>query len=544
MSMKYLPSRKWERSVAAGRAEGIVDCEAWEVAAWLFDYCSRDRMRISKERGNPARLIVEKDKEPNEIVAATIKSMVFPLTDREYVVRMVWNSHENGSVSIAVENVDDDYKVDYGTSFKTVRGHTRCLYRIENLPDLGQVKQCKTILYHYLDAGGIISPSLSMRGLRSTLNVIHTAVEEFRQDELLDSETRDRMMKLMRDRYQTQVYSKEELARLKNTRRKFEGLKESEFVPLPSPDLFVKIEKVREQGSSVLVGRATAIVDATIEECAAWEWEKTTRERIKKGREDGTLEKNVKVFNEHSDEYRTVFSLATGTQPREILVNGIWKKDDENTQVCVYSNATSKVWPIQNHKAVRASVYSLWKFQKLPHLRGVPQTRVVFYGQADPKGIIPKTIVNLMIAFNLGGSLACMRKKFDKSFKIERAIRANLTTQIERMLVKDEAAESASKTFDELFESRSGRKITNIGFGLAKAWSKIEKSMSWGQISVPIRATLEEVAAFFWHFDSRASTEMSGDLERKIEYAPVGSSDIEVLQAKVEHRTKQVRMRE
>jgi len=48
-----------------------------------------------------------------------------------------------------------------------------------------------------------------------------------------------------------------------------------------SPDNLVKTGKIFTTGSSSGVGRATVTVDASVEECAAWEIAVTSRERIK-----------------------------------------------------------------------------------------------------------------------------------------------------------------------------------------------------------------------------------------------------------------------
>ena len=122
MSMKYFPPKKRERSVATGRAEGIVDCSAEEVAAWFFNYCSNERVRRSMEKEKYASLVVENNAAPNEATVATVKAMLFPLKNRELILRFVWKSDE-GSVTIPVESVD--VMVDYGASINTVRARTR-----------------------------------------------------------------------------------------------------------------------------------------------------------------------------------------------------------------------------------------------------------------------------------------------------------------------------------------------------------------------------------------------------------------------------------
>ena len=140
MWMKYIPPRNGERSIATGKAVGVVDSSAEEVAAWLMDYCNNERMRISREEGNFARVMLREKARVNEVTVATVKKMPIYLTNREFVTRMMWKSEE-GKVWIAIESVDD--VVDYGYKPWITRGFTRALYEIENIVDQGEVKQVR-----------------------------------------------------------------------------------------------------------------------------------------------------------------------------------------------------------------------------------------------------------------------------------------------------------------------------------------------------------------------------------------------------------------
>ena len=43
--MRYFPPKAGMRSVVTGKATAVLDCSAEEAAAWVFDYCSNERMR-------------------------------------------------------------------------------------------------------------------------------------------------------------------------------------------------------------------------------------------------------------------------------------------------------------------------------------------------------------------------------------------------------------------------------------------------------------------------------------------------------------------
>ena len=109
-----------------GRCIDVVDAAPEEVVAWLYDVCSRDRMRVHHEYGNIARLALNDD--GRQLVFATIKHLQFPLTNREFVSQTFWWRDETGAYFYGSVSVND--VVDYGVSTKTVRGLTRALVKL------------------------------------------------------------------------------------------------------------------------------------------------------------------------------------------------------------------------------------------------------------------------------------------------------------------------------------------------------------------------------------------------------------------------------
>jgi len=118
MWIAYTPPKRGERSFATGKAETLVDSSAAKALAWAFAFNSRERVRVSSEQGHPARLTTA-ETTPHDIVVATIKSFPFPLTNREFVCRLVV-AEDSGTLLLATESVSD--VVDYGTKNKVSRG--------------------------------------------------------------------------------------------------------------------------------------------------------------------------------------------------------------------------------------------------------------------------------------------------------------------------------------------------------------------------------------------------------------------------------------
>ena len=98
---------------------------------------------------------------------------------------------------------------------------------------------------------------------------------------------------------------------------------------------------------------------------------------------------------------------------------------------------------------IRASQGAFWKYERLPEIRGIPQTRVTYTQQVDLKGFIPSFVMNSKIVGTLG-YLSIMRKKFDKSLEIDAGCRAAIVQQIKQL------AKVRS------FEERSARSVATV----------------------------------------------------------------------------------
>ena len=71
---------------------------------------------------------------------------------------------------------------------------------------------------------------------------------------------------------------------------------------------------------------------------------------------------------------------------------------DENAMVVGIEDIEDDNFPIGAGKGyVRESGGSLWKYEKLPEMNGVPQTRVTYCQQVDLKGFVPSFVMNSRI---------------------------------------------------------------------------------------------------------------------------------------------------
>ncbi|GMH91106.1 hypothetical protein TL16_g11959 [Triparma laevis f. inornata] len=498
MSFKYFPPKKGERSIGTGKAVCVVDCSAEEVAAWVMDICCNESMMISKEEGDPAKLELRERARANERTFATVKKMPFFLHNREFVFRIIWKSEE-GKVLVAFESIDDE--VDYGTKLKKIRGFLKGLWHIKDLPVRGGAKQCRLTYINKMAPGGSIPTWVADKKADVALSVVKDAIDLFRQDEKVDAAELSELASLVREVWADEEYTEEENAALQRICEKFEGsLKTRNWKQLKSPDPFVKMDSTFEDGQSIsrrlltpapstaVVGRAITVVDATLEDCAALELAKMTREGCKGHREFGGVDREVKKLNNHSELfYQSIDFGIAGFSTREWLAKGVWKMTDENNMVVVYEDAEHDDFPIGAGKNY----------------------------QADLKGSIPKFLANSKIIDTLA-NLSKTRKRFDKSLDIDAGRRVKLSQVIKRevMSKEDSSEEYALDKFEALFEERKGFERPSRIIGLAD--TKL-LGHGWGSTSVDVRAEMEEVVSFFWDFGSRANMEISGDVERTFE---------------------------
>ncbi|GMH79820.1 hypothetical protein TrLO_g13491 [Triparma laevis f. longispina] len=454
MRIKYFPPKNGERSVATGQCSGVAHCSAEEVAAWVMDYCSNERMRINHEDGDVARLVLGGKGTSNESYVATVKSMPFFLDNREFVVRIIWKAEET-RILVAVESVDD--KVDYGgLSKSTTRGFTRAVWEVYDLPERGGARQCHITLSQKMDAGGSIPTWLVDKKAPVALSAVQEAIDEFRQDEFLDAADIGELATLMKERWEDEVYSEEENAFIQRNLEKFDGAlaTSSRWKQLHSPNSFINMEMLHEEGQTVAICRATAIFDTTIEDCAASEFRRMTRDRKKLHIEEGGLERSVVNLNNHCDIYQTVYDLSIPTfAPREWVSKCAWKKMSESKLVTAYvDHIDEEAYPVGAGKNyVRASTKALYIYERLPDFMGVPQTKVTYYQQIELRGFIPKFLMNSKMTTTLG-FLTQLRKIFDKSEEIDALDREELVQRIKRKgVVRDALAAEVTSQFEEMY---------------------------------------------------------------------------------------------
>ena len=510
MLITYAPPKKGERSVATGKAETLADCSAATALAWFFAYNSRERVRTSIEERNPARLTTT-ETTPHDIVVATIKAFPFKwLPNREFFCRLV-AAEENGTLLLATESVSD--VIDYGTKNKNIRGITRGLICITPVNET----QCKVILCQYADAAGFMPTRLVNSALSSTIDAVDELRQEFQRDDEIDKLERDELARSIQDEQQT--YTAEEDVVINKVNVKLGLLDFKDFEELESLDHLVKMGKIFVDGSSIVVGRASVTIDASVEQCAAWDMAKMNREQV---RDHGSLERSLTNTNDHNSVYHVVYDLGvSGFQPREFLSSLAWRRQGDKLAV-VYNCVEHEDFP-PSPSYVRGTNTTYFEYEKLQPVGNLPQTRVTFTTQVDLGGIIPKSVVNRGTVDQLM-YLSAMRKRFDRSLEIDGGQRARNVAMITRH-------EQAYSEFENLILTGGEKHFTNFKEMKAKELKMVSPLTkaeiafksgdrhAWGRATATVRASPEEVLAYMWDVMKRCGR-YEDDLEKAEDEQP------------------------
>ena len=206
----------------------------------------------------------------------------------------------------------------------------------------------------------------------------------------------------------------------------------AEYKVLKSPDPKVETKVVHVEGSSLLVGSCTSVIDADVCTCLAYAFNaRNCREALRerkyiRKRKDTVFRK----VNDHTHINRDLrkFGLC-GIATRDFRVKGVWDiNEDKRNAFLAYEDTKDldEEFPVKGNTIV-GSVQAAYSFAQLQGIGGVPQTRVTFAGTLDLKGAIPRLPMNAIAQSSL---ILRMRKKFDMSFEVDAEERFAISERI------------------------------------------------------------------------------------------------------------------
>ena len=526
MEVKYKKQKNGKTKIVVGRAQGVADCSAEEAAAWFFEYCSRERITQSRVEGHPARLEIRKvEGETNEKFFATVKKLPFPLAWRESTFKHIWKKNTDGSISVGILGVEG--AVDYGGRLgRVVRASIDGIFTATNTKQNkreGSVPQCKIHLIQRIDAGGLIPQTIVTRQVPQILGVINEIMNSFDRSDDIDRADMINIANIIKNEHQDYT-EEDEGAILKGiafARIAFLATKNSSDHNFCNGKIRLNLTYGNDDKTCVGVG--STCIDASVDECAAYEFISTTTRRSKReAKRQGILSVKSKQINDHTLYYFTERKIGPGFAIRASRSKLIWKKNTNGTVNFFVqdTNELKEQFPLKPGR-ILVSIQAVWTFKPLEPAGGVPQTEVTLTAQINLNGTVPSLVFE-RLAIQFGrDSLSRLHREFDRSIQIDRHRRQELCKKMIR-LQKDETG--ACK-----HELKYMQGAIQASQSLAPTWIKLRKKKGWGKSVVTIRGELEDVAAFFWDVKSRAKEIAGGAYLLEEEYGERKREDFNVL---------------
>jgi len=346
----------------------------------------------------------------------------------EYVTRQLGILNPNSTYSIGLSS--DPTVVDYGTSFRTLRGSMIGFIDVES-NNHGRIKQSKITFTVKWDGRGN-PPVWAMRPeIDRTLNILNDARLEFQRDDEIDDSVRKVLSKNIGKKKETIRLRPEERIILDSLKTKLDQLDDRNFDCLESPDKRVWMGLLEEGLSSCVVGRASSEVHASVEDCAAYEMSKMTRDVIKN---ENSLERDLTKMNDHQNVFHVASDVSTpGFQPREFVMLQIWHAtsigDADKVVVVYYSVDRDNIPEVPDY--IRGDFQSYWVFERLPELNGLPRTRAICTVEVDLRGVgVPTWVSKKEMLKTLTVSMTYMVKHYDKREAMERGRRLQILSSM------------------------------------------------------------------------------------------------------------------
>ena len=413
-------------SIAMGEAEAVLDCSAEEAAAWFFCFSEREGIVKGENEGNVGHYEISSraNSMGSEKTFVTVKKLPHVLSKRKFITKHAWRVNgRNGMAAVicspaTAENCKEEIS-------EGVTGSASGRFTARNVESDLELKQCRVTYRQSIDAGGSFATYAVNKKLVSRLLLpMKQAIEFYRRDEETDNAALVALAEVIKSA--PQEYTSEENELLKRGREFLESAEagsKTGWKSINTYDSDITFRGGAVDGGGIVTGYGTAIVDADVASCLAYEFKKDSREALAARKSKKITDAAIKSTSEHSHLYLNVRDLEVpGLASREFRVKGAWQveKDGGGAAFLAYedTNELDGDFPVKAGR-VRASIQTAFRFEPLPNTHGcIPQTKVTFACRLDFKGTIPTLVTNAMSRKGFQ-NLAKLKKRFNKSLEID-----------------------------------------------------------------------------------------------------------------------------
>ncbi|GMI28630.1 hypothetical protein TeGR_g11984 [Tetraparma gracilis] len=427
-----------DRRVGLGMAECDVDCHPKEAAVWLFSYCSRERIHLSKQKSDVFRIIVEETSRHEQTIAS-VKKLPFPMRKREVVSHLLMfqdKPPEDGGppdIVVCAEPVPTS-KIDYGTRITAVRSFVRILARFS----LVGTNRSKVNIVMNFDARGNIPASIMTLLVPRSLFSLNQMRTLFQRDDEVDAHTEEILAAKIKTSEET--YTADENGIINGLYNRLGAGLNFDFVELASPDPLVKMEErfVEEQGvdnkkTSTVSVSCNTVLDTSVELAGAHELNRTSRKLLLRHQKKyGNTDYNFKWTSGHAFEFQCVVPTPLiMVSSREFVMHGLWKWMNEKTLVIVMTPLSNeRDYPLQKG-IVRAEASVIVELKQRPPVGDTPQCALSYSYTLDLAGSLSRSASSTAQIRHLS-RIADMRKKFDKSEMFNEATRRPIVEKLKK----------------------------------------------------------------------------------------------------------------
>jgi len=251
---------------------------------------------------NPKEVI--KSIASNHLVFTVIKDLPWPLSTRRFIIEQTWKKQPDGSYIYAwrpptTDQFEDSGIVDIGKNKQKqlIRADSKGFAIIQKIDE----RSCKLSWLQQGDLKGNIPHQIMNSQIPRSLGAIFQVREKFKRDDEIDKMHRKKMVKLMKNRYQEEVYDKnEELFLIESIQKQMSAVKTSSFRKLPSPDFRTKMSIAHIKGESMSYMKCEVTIDASLEEVAAYNFIYMSRKRVEINDKRSMLFRDATDINKHT----------------------------------------------------------------------------------------------------------------------------------------------------------------------------------------------------------------------------------------------------